>query len=110
MNCRSFFSAIAAVAAGAVLDPERALWVPGKKLISIPTRLVSAVDLGSDQFTVVAFYTQRRGKTWALEQWMKKGNRVFLNGDLTPYVEMPFVVLKPLELRWPPPFPRTSGD
>lgn len=33
MNRRSF---LASVAAALVLDPERALWVPGKKLISIP--------------------------------------------------------------------------
>jgi hypothetical protein len=33
MNRRAF---LASVAAALVLDPERALWVPGKKLISIP--------------------------------------------------------------------------
>ncbi len=33
MNRRSF---LATIAAGLALDPERALWVPGKKLISIP--------------------------------------------------------------------------
>jgi hypothetical protein len=35
-------SAIAAMAA-ATLDPEKLLWVPGKKLISIPAREVSHV-------------------------------------------------------------------
>jgi len=34
MNRRSFLSLFAA---SAVLDPERLLWVPGRKLISIPT-------------------------------------------------------------------------
>lgn len=33
MNRRSFLSVLAATL---VADPERALWVPGKKLISIP--------------------------------------------------------------------------
>lgn len=36
MNRRGFFGSLAAIAATAVLDPERLLWVPGKKLISIP--------------------------------------------------------------------------
>lgn len=34
---RSFFSVLAAVAATATLDPERALWVPGKRVISTPS-------------------------------------------------------------------------
>lgn len=33
---RGFLGAIAAAVAGAQLDPERLLWVPGKKLISVP--------------------------------------------------------------------------
>lgn len=36
MNRRHFLSALAASVAGATFDPERALFVPGKKLISIP--------------------------------------------------------------------------
>ena len=36
MNRRGFLTALAAIAATAVVDPERALWIPGKKLISIP--------------------------------------------------------------------------
>jgi hypothetical protein len=36
---RSFFRAFAgAVATAAAVDPERLLWTPGKKLISIPNR------------------------------------------------------------------------
>lgn len=34
---RGFFGLLGAVAATAALDPERLLWVPGKKLISIPS-------------------------------------------------------------------------
>jgi hypothetical protein len=36
MNRRSFFSSLAAFAATATLDPERLLWRPGAKMISIP--------------------------------------------------------------------------
>lgn len=36
MNRRSFFSSLGALAATAVIDPEKLLWQPGKKLISIP--------------------------------------------------------------------------
>ena len=37
MTRRGFFSALAAVTATATMgDPERLLWVPGRKLISIP--------------------------------------------------------------------------
>ncbi len=36
LNRRGFFSVLSAVAATAVLDPEKLLWVPKRKLISIP--------------------------------------------------------------------------
>lgn len=36
MNRRGFLGALTAAVAGATLDPERLLWEPGKKLISIP--------------------------------------------------------------------------
>ena len=36
MNRRGFLSVLSAVSATAVLDPERLLWVPGAKTISIP--------------------------------------------------------------------------
>lgn len=36
MNRRSFFRAALAVGMAAAIDPERLLWEPGKKLISIP--------------------------------------------------------------------------
>ncbi len=39
LNRRGFFSTLAAVAATAALDPERLLWLPGKKLISIPAAI-----------------------------------------------------------------------
>ncbi len=39
MNRRGFLGAVAGALAGAVYDPERALWRPGAKLISIPSQL-----------------------------------------------------------------------
>lgn len=36
VNRRGFLSTLLGVAGVMALDPERALWVPGKKLISIP--------------------------------------------------------------------------
>ena len=36
MNRRGFLGLLAGVAAGATLDPERLLWRPGAKLISVP--------------------------------------------------------------------------
>lgn len=36
MKRRGFLGLLGGLAAGAVLDPERLLWVPGAKLISIP--------------------------------------------------------------------------
>lgn len=46
MNRRAFLAALAGgVAAGASLDPERLLWVPGRKLISIPKPQVLSLRL-----------------------------------------------------------------
>lgn len=36
MNRRAFFAALAGAGSAFALDPDRALWVPGRKLISIP--------------------------------------------------------------------------
>lgn len=36
MNRRGFLGVLGAAVVGATLDPERALWEPGKRLISIP--------------------------------------------------------------------------
>ncbi len=36
MNRRGFLGFLGAAIAGATLDPEKLLWEPGKKLISIP--------------------------------------------------------------------------
>lgn len=53
MKRRRFIGALLGGASAFALDPERALWVPGKKLISIPT---------NDQ---VHFYVLRNGRAFA---------------------------------------------
>jgi hypothetical protein len=45
MNRRGFLTAIAATLAGAALDPEKLLWEPGKKLISIPNPVFADAGL-----------------------------------------------------------------
>lgn len=42
---RDFINVLGALAASAVLDPERLLWVPGKKRIFIPSPSQQAADL-----------------------------------------------------------------
>ena len=42
---RGFAATLAAALAGAVLDPERLLWVPGQKTIFVPTGKVFVPDL-----------------------------------------------------------------
>lgn len=37
MNRRGFFKFVTAIAATSTVDPERLLWIPGQKLISIPS-------------------------------------------------------------------------
>lgn len=41
MNRRSFLSLIPAALAGATLDPERLLWVPGQKTLFLPSARVA---------------------------------------------------------------------
>ena len=43
MNRRGFLSALVGAA---VLDPERLLWIPGKKLISIPKPVIRQPEAG----------------------------------------------------------------
>jgi hypothetical protein len=54
--------------AGAVLDPERLLWQPGK-LISIPKKLVVGWDPGSDCGSMITYVslTDRDG-TWFIDE------------------------------------------
>jgi len=55
MNRRGFLSGLAAIAAGATLDPERLLWRPGAKLISIPAPPRVLLNVG-DVFTIEGRY------------------------------------------------------
>lgn len=47
MNRRAFLGLLASAAAGAALDPERLLWVPGRKTIFIPSARQVAVYGGA---------------------------------------------------------------
>ncbi len=59
MTRRTLFSALAGMLSSAGLDPERLLWIPGKKLISIPAQSVM------DQWKLdLAFYN---GDQWPAE-------------------------------------------
>lgn len=44
MRRRGFLGLIGAALAGAVMDPDRALWVPRKRLISIPKPTVTSPE------------------------------------------------------------------
>ena len=82
MNRRGFL----ALLAGAVLDPERLLWVPGRKVISIPAKLPPLtvhlyMDLTDWQRCFldhvlkgnvkIAIYPRRNGKTALLREWIR---------------------------------------
>lgn len=60
MNRRAFLATLASAAAGIALDPERALWVPGRKRIFLPAQppsLWSPVALhAGDIFTIAGVY------------------------------------------------------
>lgn len=63
MNRRGFLGAIGAALAGATLDPERLLWRPGAKVISIARPIVQRWSLNTsnamqpgDIFTIAGFY------------------------------------------------------
>lgn len=45
MNRRGFLQALAGAASAMTFDPERALWTPGKKLISIPKPRVTPAPI-----------------------------------------------------------------
>ena len=55
MNRRLFLSSLAALASTAVLDPEKLLWIPGNKAISIPSRRVAYAPIEIDVILGVDF-------------------------------------------------------
>jgi hypothetical protein len=50
LNRRGFLGAIGAAVAAATLDPERALWIPGAKVYSIPAPRVEVLSV---RFTTI---------------------------------------------------------
>lgn len=53
LNRRGFLGALGAAIAGATLDPERALWIPSRKLISVPAPLGTVSVMTSFGFFTV---------------------------------------------------------
>lgn len=57
MNRRGFLGLIGAAVAGSVLDPEKLLWKPGAKVISIPTLVVPEIEVPREFLTVGDIFT-----------------------------------------------------
>lgn len=91
MNRRGFLGALAAIAATATLDPERLLWVPGKKLISIPAP--SPVEV----FRFMELY-DRGGELIGVKMYSNTSTRTFhrvygeLYGDRWPRIQLTAIV------------------
>lgn len=62
MNRRGFLSFLGAGAAALALDPERAPWVPGKKLISIPKVTATPSTITPDTPFVVIWEEMTKGE------------------------------------------------
>ncbi len=61
LNRRGFLSLFGIGPATAVIDPERLIWVPGRKLISIPRPLVwASIDFGYPLPSSPVFWTADR--------------------------------------------------
>jgi len=77
MNRRGFLTAIAAAVAGSTIDPERLLWVPGRKLISIPreARVLRAVlQSSTTRFDADGFHFTH---TYVLTREMDRYEHIF---------------------------------
>jgi hypothetical protein len=77
MNRRGFLSTLAGAAAALTLDPEKLLWVPGKKTISIPSAVPAEL---ADMFEMSEKYSGL-GPEWkaydaALLRNMREGKLV----------------------------------
>jgi len=94
VNRRGF---LATLGAGLALNPERLLWVPGKKLISIPKPISTQGWTVSDSVTVTEFWFRIPGET----DWAKYSS---VNGvERYPYIhrQPPFVtVSRDVEVMW----------
>lgn len=69
MNRRGFFGALfGAAAAAATLDPEKLLWVPGAKLISIPAPVgtIRTIDwITKEALRILANNIDKQAAMWA---------------------------------------------
>jgi hypothetical protein len=60
---RGFLGALFGAASAAVLDPERLLWVPGAKTISIPAPIIPVATIAvpqmevGDVFTIAGYFS-----------------------------------------------------
>ncbi len=80
---------LAAVTAAFALDPERALWVPGAKMISIPApRIVSGVwhRITPERYDITT------GTAMCLEDWCLGERPGGAGWRLTPFQSLPFVI------------------
>jgi hypothetical protein len=74
VNRRAFLSSIAAIAAGATLDPERLLWRPRAKLISIPAAIQPPIEL----YQPLVDFSER----WQQDQERRWMRLLFVRGTL----------------------------
>lgn len=80
MNRRSFFSLLASAL---VLDPERVLYVPGKKLISIPKPAPLFITLPTGEWVYVE-------TAWDGQTEIVRANGIELSRR--PFTSLPFVI------------------
>jgi len=72
MNRRGFLGAMLGAVAGATLDPERLLWVPGRKVISIPrTRVFTPQEMADTKAIMDRLVGHYYSRMW--EEAMFKG-------------------------------------
>lgn len=84
MNRRLFLGSLIA---GATLDPERLLWIPGKKLISIPAPAPVSIFAFEEEFRrAVAFYNGDQWEPDVAEARRRMGRPAFV------FNRMPMVV------------------
>jgi len=99
LNRRGFLGVLATVAAGATLDPERALWVPGAKLISVPAarsvadilreieqRIAAGMGIDYD-----AYLARKAAFGVSDEHWMRKKADNWIVSASVAHKEDPFV-------------------
>jgi hypothetical protein len=73
MNRRGFFGLLGAVAAAAAFDPERALWVPGAKTISIPAPLYRLSLIGEVRtYDGIGMHFQQDWKVELVDSFQRK--------------------------------------